>query len=163
MRRNSAASFTGYRLRAGLFAFVLSLAQVYPAFATCICLPKQGQKPEIVAAESVPACHTNVDAAIPQQTAEAMDSKSCTPETHQAAGLSSETCCVSVAVWTSGLSASLSRSVETRSSHDAVQVAYLGDGAKRVSPGVGNIRPPEVGEFNYEVPPLYLSNASLLI
>jgi len=163
MRSQTASRLVGHRLSGCLCAFVLSLAQVYPAFATCICLPDAAARPEAIVAEVVPACHADQSAVAPQLTAEAMYSKSCTPESHRAAGLSSETCCVSLALSFLGLSASLSRSVETRSSHDAAHVAYLGDSAKRVSPGVGNTRPPEVGEFNYKVPPRYLSNVSLLI
>lgn len=163
MRRKKVYRFTGYRLSGCLFAFVLSLAQVYPAFAACICLPEAEPTFEVaVPADDLPACHTDPGEANPQESAEEMDPESCTTVTHQVAGFSSETCCFSLAIYASEIRASI-RYVETRSSLDAAPVVSVEDRGQRVTRSAGYLRPPEVGEFNRERPPLYLSNASLLI
>lgn len=163
MRSRTVSRFAGHKLSGRLFAFVLSLAQVYPAFATCLCLEVAPTLQATVAAENFPACHIDPGEENPQESAEEMDSESCTTQTRQVAGLSSQTCCGSIAIWASEVRASISRNVETRSSLDAMYIAFAEDTGRHLVRSARSAPLSEAGVFHCEAPPLYLSNASLLI
>lgn len=164
MRSKAASILAGHRLSGCLFALVLGLGQVYPAFASCICLDEGASAPEVlVVTGDMPSCHADPAESLPRETAEETDTKGCTSESHRTAGVSSEACCVSIVLWASEVQAAVSRNVETSSSLDAMYIVSAEDAGRRFVRSTGNSRLSEVGALNRERPPLYLVNASLLI
>ena len=148
-----------------VFAFVLSVTQVYPAFGACLCLHGPQETVEVSApAEVAPSCRL---AARQPAAREEMDcgSGNCAQEAGggSSAGISRDECCGAGSAWTSPLPASLSRTVEVRPVFEAMPWSGSED-AGTLFPRFDRLnRGTEPGIHAGFSTTIYLLNASLLI
>lgn len=167
MSRKGLLKLTGYRLPVWTFAFILSLAQVYPAFGACLCVHVTPESAELsaTAEEGALTCHTAPDQA-DARVEVATDTATCSSDADPAGTgprISRDECCVALISWTPPAFASVSRAVEIRTGFDANSWGHAED------PGVLFLRfeslspPLELDTLTRIHPPLYLINASLLI
>lgn len=147
MSRKLGLKVAGCKPIGWVFAFVLSVTQVYPAFGACLCLDEGREIVEILTpCEEAHSCHS---AAARPATPEEMDS-------------SSSDCCRADSGWTPPLPASISRLVEIRPAFDAMAWSCSGDTGTPIPRMEGLTRGPEPGIPSFRAT-LYLFNASLLI
>lgn len=162
-------SKTGFRIAGckpiGLvFALVLFVMQVYPAFGACLCPYEAQEAVEISASsEAAPSCRSAAPA-----TREEMDSGTdrCSREVDSGGSnsrISRDECCGVEGGWTPPLSASLSRTVEVRPAFDAMSWIYSED-AGALFPRFDRLaRGTNAGFHGGPSTTIYLLNASLLI
>ena len=149
-----------------VFAFVLSVTQVYPAFGACLCLHDPLETVEVSApAEIAPSCHSAAAAPATREETDSGGSR-CTKEADgggSTAGISRDECCGAGGGWTSPLPASLSRTVEVRPVFDAMPWSGSED-AGTLFPRFDRLtRGTEPGIHAGFSTTIYLLNASLLI
>ena len=125
IRMSSKAGFriTSYKPIGWVFAFVLSVTQVYPAFGVCICLREARETIEVsISSDDPPSCRS---AAAWPALREEMDSGSgqCSKKVDRGDSntrISRDDCCGIDSGWIPPLQASLSRTVEVRPVFDAM-------------------------------------------
>lgn len=149
-----------------VFALVLCLTQVYPAFGACLCLHEAQEVVETSAAtEVVPSCHSTAAAPVAR---EEMDSGSghCADEADGAdstTGVSRDQCCGADSGWTSPLPAFVSRTIEVRPVFDAMP-STCSEYPATLFPRFDRLaRGSEPGAHAGHGTALYLLNTSLLI
>ena len=157
---------TSYKPIGWVFAFVLSVTQVYPAFGVCICLREARETIEVsISSDDPPSCRS---AAAWPATREETDSGSgrCSKETDPGDSntrISRDDCCGVDGGWTPPLPASLSRTVEIRPEFDAMPWIRTEETCTLVRRIEGLTRDSGPGIHTGSGTTLYLINASLLI
>lgn len=158
---------TGYRLPVWTFAFILSLAQVYPAFGACLCVYVTPEPAELSAPaeEGALTCHAAPDQA-DARVEVATDTANCFGDANLAGTeqqISCDECCVTLISWTPPAFASVSRAVEIRTDFDANSWGHAEDPGVRFLRSESLSPPLELDTLTRIHAALYLINASLLI
>ena len=157
---------TSHRLPVWTLPFILSLAQVYPAFGACLCAHETPEPAELSAdAGTTPACHAAPDQA--DARVEVAPDSTCSSGDVEPAGtelqISCNDCCEALIGWTPPALASVSRAMEIRSGFDAISWD-LARGSISPFPRLEGLSPaPELSTLTRNHPTLYLINVSLLM
>lgn len=149
-----------------VFAFVLGVTQMYPAFGACICLREAQETAEVsISSEDTSSCRL---AARQPVTREEMDCGSghCSQDAGRTCApprISRDNCCGADSGWTPPLPASVSRTVEVRPVFDAMPWTRSEEAGK-LSPRFDRLAwGTDAGIHVGFGAAIYLLNASLLI